>query len=161
MQTCYQDNMLSGKRISYILFCFWLPLLVHKLQRCKAVELFLEGCSNNVATLSSFYILPNIQVIVVHQLLPCKLTPKRKQIIYRHSKCLNHHNQRLCKFFCHNFIFFFSFLHSFCVTIQANEEKKKFLSFNSVFTWNFKIILMKFSILVSIYNYGTFLRFKF
>ena len=30
--------------------------------------------------------------------------------------------------------FFVSFLHSFCVKIQANEGEKYFLSFNSVFT---------------------------
>ena len=54
----------------------------------------------------------------------------------RHYKCLNHHNQRLCNSFfdwrkfgapnirCFVITFFVSFLHSFCVKIQANEGEK-------------------------------------
>ena len=49
----------------------------------------------------------------------------------RHSKCLNHHNQRLCKFFLEwrkfgapNKQCFVLFFHSFCVKIQANEGKR-------------------------------------
>ena len=54
----------------------------------------------------------------------------------RHSKCLKRHNQRLCNFFfdlrkfgafniqCFVINLLVSFLHTFCVKIQANEGKK-------------------------------------
>ena len=55
-----------------------------------------------------------------------------------------------------------SFSHSLCVKVQGNEEKKLLLSFNSVFSWYFEGILLKFVYLSALFrNYGNFLWLKF